>query len=223
MHGPPPGLPEPVLPTCGKRNTLAKPAQACTIDAVSDKHANARIELIHGSMFSGKTEYLIARLRQERSQGKCVKAFKHAIDDRYDPDHLVTHQGDRFDAVRVSSAAAILDLCDQAEVVAIDEGHFFTTALITVVKQLVERGVSVIVAGISHDAWGRPFEPIPQLAQIADERVVLQAPCRICGAPAPFTQRMTPVNTPHMVGGLDDYEPRCAEHFTPLPGPPEER
>ncbi|HUU98794.1 MAG TPA: thymidine kinase [Phycisphaerae bacterium] len=190
---------------------------------MSDKHANGRIELIHGSMFSGKTEYMIARLRQEQSRGKRVKAFKHAIDDRYDPNHLVTHQGDRFDAVRVSSAAAIPDLCDRAEVVAIDEGHFFTTALIPVVQQLVERGVTVVLAGISHDAWGRPFEPIPQLAQIADDKVVLQAPCRVCGAPAPFTQRMTPVNTLHMVGGLDDYEPRCAEHFTPLPGPPEKR
>lgn len=223
MNGPPPGLPEPVGSTSRKRSPLAKPAEACTIDAVSDKHANGRIELIHGSMFSGKTEYMIARLRQEQSRGKRVKAFKHAIDDRYDPNHLVTHQGDRFDAVRVSSAAAIPDLCDRAEVVAIDEGHFFTTALIPVVQQLVERGVTVVLAGISHDAWGRPFEPIPQLAQIADDKVVLQAPCRVCGAPAPFTQRMTPVNTLHMVGGLDDYEPRCAEHFTPLPGPPEKR
>ena len=125
--------------------------------------------------------------------------------------------------MRVSSAAAILDLSDRAEVIAIDEGHFFTAALIPVVQQLVERGVTVIVAGISHDAWGRPFEPIPQLGELADAEVVRQAPCRVCGAPSPFTQRMTPVNTLHMVGGLDDYEPRCAEHFTPLPSPPERR
>jgi thymidine kinase len=190
---------------------------------VNGKNAAGRIEVIHGSMFAGKTEHLIARLRQEQSRGKTVVAFKHAIDDRYDPDHLVTHRHDRFDALRVSSAAAILELCGEADVVAVDEGHFFRMALIPVVQELTERGVTVLVAGITHDCWGRDFEPIPQLAALADEEVVLQAPCRVCGKPAPFTQRMTAVNTLHMVGGLDDYEPRCAEHFTPFPGPPEQR
>jgi len=174
-------------------------------------------------MFAGKTEYVIARLRQEQSRGRTVKAFKHAIDARYDADHLVTHRGDRFEAEQVSSAVAIPDLCGRADVVAIDEGHFFKTALIPVVQELRQRGVTLIVAGITYDAWGRPFEPMPQLAEMADETVVCRAPCRVCGSPAPFTQRMTPVDTLHMVGGLDDYEPRCAEHFTPLPGPPEQR
>jgi thymidine kinase len=96
-------------------------------------------------------------------------------------------------------------------------------ALLPVVQTLLDRGVTVIVAGISHDAWGRPFEPMPQLTALADETVVQQAPCRVCGQPSPYTQRMTAVNTLHMVGGLDDYEPRCAEHFTPLSGPPEQR
>lgn len=174
-------------------------------------------------MFAGKTEHVIARLRQEQSRGRTVKAFKHLIDDRYDPDHLVTHRGDHFDALRVSDAAAILNLSEGADLVAIDEGHFFTTGLIPVVRELVKRGVTVIVAGITNDAWGRPFEPMPQLAAIADEEVVLQAPCRVCGSPSPFTQRMVAVNTPHMVGGLDEYQPRCARHFTPLPDPPEQR
>ena len=90
-------------------------------------------------------------------------------------------------------------------------------------RELLERGVTVLVAGITNDAWGRPFDPMPQLAEMADEEILLQAPCRVCGKPAPFTQRTVPVNTVHMVGGLEEYEPRCAEHFTPLSTPPEKR
>jgi thymidine kinase len=182
-----------------------------------------RLIVVQGSMFSGKTEDLIARLRQAVAQGQTVRAFKHNIDDRYDPDHLVTHRGDHFEALRVPGARAILDRLEGADLVAIDEGHFFKMALVPVVQALLQRGVAVIIAGISHDAWGRPFEPMPQLAAMADEVKTLEAPCRVCGKPAPFTQRLTPINTLHMVGGLADYEPRCAEHFTPLPGPPEQR
>ncbi len=174
-------------------------------------------------MFGGKTEHMIARLRQERARGKTVLAIKHSIDNRYDADHLVTHREDRFEAIRVQDAASILDCCGNADVVAIDEGHFFGLPLVDVARTLVARSVTVIVAGITHDAWGRPFDPIPQLAAIADEEIVCQAPCRVCGEPAPFTQRMSLVSTKHMVGGLDDYEPRCADHFTSLPGPPEDR
>lgn len=174
-------------------------------------------------MFSGKTEHMIAELRREKARGQVVKAFKHSIDDRYDADHLTTHRGDRFEAVRVNSAVAIPDLCEGAHVVAIEEGHFFGLALIPVVRELLGRGVTVLVAGITHDAWGRPFDPIPQLAEMADEEILLQAPCRVCGEPAPFTQRMVDVNSAVMVGGVDEYEPRCAAHFTPLSTPPEVR
>lgn len=186
------------------------------------------LEVVHGSMFGGKTEHTIAVLRRAVADGKRVLAFKHVIDDRYDPQHLVTHRRDRFDAARARNAEAILERVfskdgPRPDLVAIDEGHFFKLALVPVVKQLLESGVSVIVAGITHDAWGRPFEPMPQLCEFADRVVVKEAPCRVCGKPAPFTQRMTAVNTLHMVGGLCDYEPRCHEHFTPLPGPPEQR
>lgn len=179
--------------------------------------------MVHGSMFGGKTEYMIARLRQAASRGRRVRAFKHCIDDRYDPDHLVTHRHDRFDAIRAGDGDAILEHSQDADFVAIDEGHFFKNELLPVVRALLDRGVSVIVAGITHDAWGRPFEPMPQLAEMADAVVLKQAPCRVCGAPSPYTQRMTQVDTLHMVGGLDDYEPRCAAHFTPLAAPPETR
>lgn len=174
-------------------------------------------------MFAGKTERVIRSLRLAAAGGRRVVAFKHRIDDRYDPDHLVTHRNDRFRAVRVSAAGEILDHSAEAEVVAIDEGQFFKMALVPVVEALLARGVDVIVAGISHDAWGRPFEPIPELSDLAADVVLCQAPCSVCGRPSPFTQRITPSDIQHMVGGCDDYEPRCVHHFEPLPGPPEAR
>jgi thymidine kinase len=173
-------------------------------------------------MFAGKTEHLIARLRAEQTRGRRVEAFKHTIDARYAPDQLVTHRGDHFAAIRVPDARLILDRADQVDVVAIDEGHFFKLPLVPVVEALKARGQTVLVAGITHDAWGRPFEPIPQLAAIADEVVLCQAPCRVCGQPSPYTQRMTQVNSEFMVGGVGDYEPRCAAHFVALPGRPEQ-
>jgi thymidine kinase len=174
-------------------------------------------------MFAGKTEYLIARLRTEQARGRRVRAFKHAIDERYGPDHLVTHAGDRFDATRVRAAAAILERASDVDVVAIDEAHFFKLPLVQVVQELRRRGLTVLVAGVALDAWGRPFEPMPQLAALADEVVTRAAPCSICGQPAPYSQRMAAVSTQFMVGGSGDYEPRCAAHFVPLPGPPEQR
>lgn len=174
-------------------------------------------------MFGGKTEHMIARLKEAQARGDRVLAFKHCIDDRYVPDAIVTHPGERFDAVRVPDAASIPDLAIDADFIAIDEGHFFGPTLVEVVETLCAQGKSVLVAGITNDAWGRAFEPMPQLCAIADSEVIKQAPCRVCGKPAPFTQRMTQINTKHMVGGLSDYEPRCEAHFSPLASPPEVR
>lgn len=199
-----------------------KSAQSPTVTTETKKGS---LEVVHGSMFGGKTEHLIACLRRAQAEGLRVAAFKHCIDDRYDPSHLVTHTQDHFDAIRVADAESILSHCDNVKVgfVAIDEGQFFKTPLIPVVQALLDRGVSVVVAGISNDAWGRPFEPMPQLVELADHVEVRQSPCRVCGKAAPYTQRMSSVDTLHMVGGLDDYEPRCKEHFEPLPGPAEPR
>ncbi len=190
---------------------------------MTDRAEKGRLEVVHGSMFAGKTEHMIAALRRAAAEGRRVKAFKHCIDSRYDPDHLVTHANDRFDAVRVPDAETILRACDEADFVAIDEGHFFKPEIVLVVRTLLDRGVSVVVAGISNDSWGRPFEPMPQLASMADNEIKKQSPCRVCGKPSPYTQRMTEVNTIHMVGGLNDYEPRCEDHFTPMSTPPEQR
>src|SRR6185436_2580077 len=107
-----------------------------------------------------------------------------------------------------------------AECVASDEGQFFKPVLVDVVRKLCEGGKHVMIACISHDAWGRPFDRMPQLAETADAVEAKLAPCRVCGKPAEFTQRMVPVTTPTMVGGLESYEPRCQDHFTPLEGSP---
>jgi thymidine kinase len=188
---------------------------------VNDSPNTGRLEVVHGSMFAGKTEYTISRLRQEVSNHRRVMAFKHIIDSRYEPDALVTHRLDRFDAVRVPDAETLEAMCDGADVVAIDEGHFFGTDLIPVVRNLRDRGLTVLVAGITYDVWGRPFDPMPQLIEFADHVELCRAPCRVCGEPAPYNQRTTAMDSLHMVGGLNDYEPRCEKHFTPLAGEPE--
>lgn len=191
----------------------------------SHRHAlrPGRLEVVHGSMFAGKTEWTIARLRAEQSRGRRVRAFKHAMDGRYDADHLVTHTGDKFEATRIATARDVLTQIENVDVLAIDEGHFFRRDLLPVVEELLSCGKTVIVAGITNDSWGRPFEPMPELAEMADEAVLRRAPCRVCGQPAAYTQRLAPIKTEFMVGGIGEYEPRCGRHFEPFPGPPEQR
>jgi thymidine kinase len=174
------------------------------------------IEVIQGCMFAGKTEELIVRLRIARDGGLRVLAFKHAIDDRYDPDHLITHTRDRFDAVRVPDAATIERMAAEADVIGVDEGHFFGRPLIDSARRVAERGKRIIVVGLENDVWGRPLTPMPQLADLALHVVNKRVPCTVCGRPARFSMRMVPVTEPTMVGGVGDYEPRCAEHFEPV-------
>ncbi|MCK6484359.1 MAG: thymidine kinase [Phycisphaerae bacterium] len=181
-----------------------------------------RLEVIAGCMFSGKTGLLIARLRAARSQGRNCLAFKHSIDDRYDADHLITHTLDRFDAIRVPDAAALLERSARADVVGVDEGHFFGRRLIDAMRRMTGRGQRVIIAGIDHDAWGRPFTPMPELIEMADDVQHLFTACRVCGGQARFSQRMVPVDSNVMVGGADLYQPRCARCFEPLEAPPPE-
>ena len=179
-----------------------------------------RLEVIQGCMCSGKTEELIDRLRAAQHAGQGVRAFKHAIDSRYDPDHLITHTQQRFDAMRVPDGAAIERLAAGADVIGVDEGHFFGEPLIESVQRLCRAGKRIIVVGLENDAWGRPFDPMPQLAAIAYHVVTKRIACTKCGAAAPFTQRMVPVTERTMVGGVGEYEPRCQEHFAPLEGAP---
>lgn len=192
---------------------------------MSDRGSNlqGRLEVIRGCMFSGKTERLIARLRDAQQLGLRVVAIKHRIDDRYDATHLVTHRHDRFDALRATDAAEIEHLAADHDVIGIDEGHFFGAPLLPVVKRLIQQGKRVIVAGIDNDAWGKPFRPMPELISLADEDVLATTACVRCGKDARFSQRMVPVHSAYMVGGAGDYEPRCGDCFEPLPGSPPEQ
>lgn len=188
---------------------------------MSDAHSTAdgRIEVICGCMFAGKTATLISRLSAAHANGQNVLAFKHAIDTRYDKARLATHDGRTFDALLVPDAAAILDRAAGVHVIGIDEAQFFGRGLIRVVLALRAAGLRVILAGIHNDAWGRPFPPFPQLREIADTLDTLSAPCTRCAAPAEFSQRMVPVTDEFMIGGVADYQPRCAACFEPLPQP----
>jgi len=182
-----------------------------------DQHHTARgtIAVIHGCMFAGKTARLIERLSAARASGR----RKHVLDNRYDPARLMTHDGHMFAAIAVAGAVDVEHRARGADVVGIDEAQFFGRGLIRVCRRLTDRGANVIVAGIDHDAWGQPFPPLPALADSCDDVEHLYAPCRICGQPAVFSQRMVPVVDGRMVGGPGEYEPRCGRCFVPLPGP----
>lgn len=173
-------------------------------------------------MFSGKTERLIARLREEQAAGRRVAAYKHVIDDRYDATHLITHKQDRFEARRARDAADIERQAADADVIAIDEGHFFGKPLVDAVRRMVAGGKTVLIAGLEFNAWGGPFEPMPALAAMADDVIVRTAPCKRCGRPSHYSQRLVAVTSNLLVGGAEAYEPRCEACFEPLPGMPPE-
>ena len=181
--------------------------------------APGRLEIICGCMFAGKTARLIALLEAAGVRGHRAVAFKHRLDARYDPQHLATHDGRRFDSLTAADPAAIEARCATADVIGIDEAQFFGRGLVPVCEHLRARGQRVIVAGIDHDAWGRPFPPLPQLKEIADAVELMHAPCTVCGRPARFSQRVARLSDPDMVGGPGEYQPRCETCFQPLPPP----
>lgn len=176
------------------------------------------IEVICGSMFSGKTEELIRRLVRARIARQAVQAFKPAIDDRYAKDHVVSHNGQRIPSVEIESAEDILRLVrDETQVVAVDEAQFLGLALVPVVEELANRGLRVLVAGLDQDYRGRPFEPIPQLMAIAESVTKTMAVCMGCGAPANRTQRLVAAEERVLVGAGEAYEARCRRCWTPEP------
>ena len=184
-----------------------------------------RIEVICGSMFCGKTEELIRRVRRAIIARQTVRVFKPQIDDRYGIQRATSHAGQSVEATPVESARDILALADgQATVVAIDEAQFFDMGLVNVVQRLVdERKLRVIVAGLDTDFRGEPFGPMPQLLSIADEVIKLQAICVVCGKAASRTQRLVDgepaaYDDPTiLVGAQESYEARCRLHHKVLP------
>jgi thymidine kinase len=174
------------------------------------------IEVITGSMFSGKSEEMIRRLRRAQIARQRVQIFKPRIDARYGDDHIVSHSDMRIEAELVSTAQEILERVDnRTEVVGIDEGQFFDPGLVGVCDQLADTGKRVIVAGLDQDYLGKPFEPMPQLLAVAEYITKTLAICVRCGDPANHTQRLVSSTDRVVVGGAEAYEARCRRCFEP--------
>ncbi len=171
------------------------------------------IEVIVGSMYSGKTEELIRRLRRAQIARQRVEIFKPGIDDRYAADAIVSHSELRIPSRAVKHAKDILKHAHEAQVIGIDEGQFLGRGLLPVVEQLARSGKRVIVAGLDQDYRGRPFEPMPELLAIAEYITKALAICMVCGAPANRTYRKLKRGGRVVVGGADLYEARCRRCF----------
>lgn len=173
------------------------------------------IEVITGSMFSGKTEELIRRIRRAQIAKLKVMVFKPRIDTRYSTDKIVSHSDISIPSIVVDNAKQILELAKDAQVVGIDEGQFFDSELVDVCEKLANDGKRVIVAGLDQDYRGKPFEPMPQLLAIAEYITKTHAICVICGNPASKTQRKIKAGERIVIGASDIYEARCRRCFEP--------
>lgn len=174
------------------------------------------IEVIAGSMFSGKSEELIRRLRRARIARQKVQVFKPVIDSRFSDNHIVSHSEMRHESSNIRSAAEIIaNVEPDTEVVGIDEGQFFDEELVNVANELARRGVRVIIAGLDQDYTGKPFEPMPQLLAIAEYITKTHAICMRCGQPANYSQRTFESEERVAVGASDKYEARCRACFVP--------
>jgi len=175
-----------------------------------------QLEVICGSMFSGKSEELIRRLRRARIARQRVQVFKPDVDTRSGDADVTSHSHDRMGAqVVVSSEEILRAVMDRTEVVGIDEVQFFDAGIVEVVDKLANMGKRVIVAGLDQDYLGRPFEPMPQLMAIAEYVTKTLAVCVRCGAPANRSQRIVHGDGRVLVGAADAYEARCRRCFEP--------
>ena len=174
------------------------------------------IEVIAGSMFSGKSEELIRRLRRAKIARQKVQVFKPEVDARYSDDHIVSHSEMRHESSNIRSASELLARIEpDTEVVGIDEGQFFDNELVNVANQLAQRGVRVIIAGLDQDYTGKPWEPMPQLLAIAEYITKTHAICMKCGQPANYSQRTFESEERVAVGAIGMYEARCRRCFVP--------
>jgi thymidine kinase len=175
-----------------------------------------RIEVITGSMFSGKSEELIRRVRRAQIARQKVQLFKPRLDERFSPSEIFSHSEMKMPSQVVEKASEIPPLvAPETEVVGIDEGQFFDATLVDVADALANRGLRVIVAGLDQDYRGRPFEPMPQLMAVAEYVDKTLAVCMRCGAPANRSQRLVHASGRVVVGGAGEYEARCRDCFDP--------
>lgn len=179
------------------------------IEPVSQPHNKGWIEVVCGSMFSGKTEELIRRLKRAQIAKKKVEIFKPAIDTRYHDTDVVSHNNNSIRSTPVENSQSILLLVGDNEVVGIDEAQFLDNSLPEVCEQLAKRGIRVIIAGLDMDFEGKPFGPIPNLLSIADHITKVQAICVQCGDIAHFSYRLHASEAKVLLGEKDLYEPRC--------------
>lgn len=172
-----------------------------------------RIEVVCGSMFSGKTEELIRRLRRAKFARQKVEIFKPAIDNRYSTEEVVSHDSNAIMSTPIDSSAQILLMASDIDVVGIDEAQFFDNGLVEVCNELANRGVRVIVAGLDMDYRGIPFGPMPALCAIADDVQKVHAICVRCGALAYISHRKVAGDKRVLIGEKEEYEPLCRECY----------
>lgn len=180
------------------------------------KHSTGRkgwIEVVCGSMFSGKTEELIRRLKRAQFAKQKIEIFKPQIDTRYDDIKVVSHQGNEIHSTPVPASSNILLLANDVDVVGIDEAQFFDLELVNVCKQLADSGIRVIVAGLDMDFKGNPFGPMPGLLAVAEYVTKVHAICVSCGSLAHISHRKTSETNLVVLGETDSYEPLCRDCY----------
>ena len=183
-------------------------------------HGHGTIEVVCGSMFSGKTEELLRRVKRAQIARQKVQVFKPKVDNRYSITHVESHNANRVPSVPLEKATEILDAVDdKTRVVGIDEAQFFDPSIVDVAQKLAYRGIQVIVAGLDMNYKGEPFGPMPQLMAVAESVTKLSAICVVCGGAASRSQRLVerdPQQT-FAVGGSESYEARCRSCHEPEP------
>ena len=178
-------------------------------DHTQETNRRGRIEVVCGSMFSGKTEELIRRLKRANFARQRVEIFKPALDTRYSEADVVSHDNNSIPSTPVDTSASILLFSSEIDVVGIDEAQFFDEGLVDVCNELANRGIRVIVAGLDMDYKGIPFGPIPALCAIADEVTKVHAICVRCGELAYISHRTVPNEKRVLLGEKEEYEPLC--------------
>ncbi|QNL52524.1 thymidine kinase [Olivibacter sp. SDN3] len=176
---------------------------------INKSNPQGSIEVICGSMFSGKTEELIRRLKRAQIAKLQVEIFKPQVDNRYATAEVVSHDRNSIPSTSVETSSAILLLGSQTQVVGIDEAQFFDNHLSEVCNTLANKGIRVVVAGLDMDFQGKPFGPMPDLMAIAEHVTKVHAVCVCCGAPANYSFRTAAQNEKIHVGEKESYEPRC--------------
>ncbi len=182
-------------------------------NSTNNKKPHGWIEVVCGSMFSGKTEELIRRLKRAGIAKQKVEIFKPAIDVRYDEEDVVSHDANKIRSTPVSNPANILLLATDVDVVGIDEAQFFDMEIVNVCNELANRGLRVIVAGLDMDFQGKPFGPMPALMAIAEYVTKVHAICMRCGDLAHISHRKVSSDKLVMLGETETYEPLCRSCF----------